>query len=72
MNSCAIYRIVETIRIMVFVVLAMIVFDFYPGLLHRLIGDRATLAIYSHLQAADAWHRHFLGLTGRRLHPHAR
>ncbi len=30
MNSYAIYRIVETIRIMFFVVLAMIVFDFYP------------------------------------------
>jgi len=30
MNSYAIYRIVETIRIMFFVVLAMIVYDFYP------------------------------------------
>ncbi len=30
MNSYAIYRITETIRIMVFVVLAMLVFDFYP------------------------------------------
>jgi H+-transporting ATPase len=30
MNSYAIYRITETIRIMFFVVLAMIVFDFYP------------------------------------------
>jgi len=30
MNSYAIYRITETIRIMVFVVLAMIVFNFYP------------------------------------------
>ncbi len=30
MNSYAIYRITETIRIMIFVVLAMIVFDFYP------------------------------------------
>jgi H+-transporting ATPase len=30
MNSYAIYRISETIRIMVFVVLAMITFDFYP------------------------------------------
>ena len=30
MNAYAIYRITETIRIMVFVVLAMIVFDFYP------------------------------------------
>jgi H+-transporting ATPase len=30
MNSYAIYRIVETIRIMLFVVLAMIVYDFYP------------------------------------------
>ncbi|MCG6886424.1 MAG: plasma-membrane proton-efflux P-type ATPase [Proteobacteria bacterium] len=30
MNSYAIYRITETIRIMIFVVLAMVVFDFYP------------------------------------------
>ncbi len=30
MNSYAIYRITETIRIMIFVVLAMMVFDFYP------------------------------------------
>ena len=30
MNSYAIYRIVETIRIMFFVVLAMVVFNFYP------------------------------------------
>ncbi|SMF41173.1 plasma-membrane proton-efflux P-type ATPase [Desulfovibrio gilichinskyi] len=30
MNSYAIYRITETIRIMIFVVLAMIAFDFYP------------------------------------------
>lgn len=30
MNSYAIYRITETIRIMVFVVLAMIVYNFYP------------------------------------------
>jgi H+-transporting ATPase len=30
MNAYAIYRITETIRIMVFVVLAMIAFDFYP------------------------------------------
>jgi len=30
MNSYAIYRITETIRIMVFVVLAMVVFNFYP------------------------------------------
>ncbi len=30
MNSYAIYRISETIRIMIFVVLTMLVFDFYP------------------------------------------
>jgi H+-transporting ATPase len=30
MNSYAIYRIVETIRIMIFMVLTMIVFNFYP------------------------------------------
>jgi H+-transporting ATPase len=30
MNSYAIYRIIETIRIMIFVVLAMAIFNFYP------------------------------------------
>ena len=30
MNSYAVYRITETIRIMIFVVLSMIVFNFYP------------------------------------------
>ena len=30
MNSCVIYRITETIRVMVFVVLAMRVYNFYP------------------------------------------
>lgn len=30
MNSYAIFRITETIRVMVFVVAAMIAFDFYP------------------------------------------
>jgi len=30
MNSYAVYRITETIRIMIFVVLAMLVFNFYP------------------------------------------
>jgi H+-transporting ATPase len=30
MNSYAIYRVTETIRIMIFIVLAMIVYDFYP------------------------------------------
>jgi H+-transporting ATPase len=30
MNSYAIYRIIETIRIMIFVVLAMTIFNFYP------------------------------------------
>ncbi|MEJ2382525.1 MAG: plasma-membrane proton-efflux P-type ATPase, partial [Gammaproteobacteria bacterium] len=30
MNSYAIYRITETIRIMIFLVLAMLVYDFYP------------------------------------------
>jgi H+-transporting ATPase len=30
MNSYAIYRVTETIRIMIFIVLAMVVYDFYP------------------------------------------
>ena len=50
MNSYAIYRITETIRIMVFVVLAMIAFDFYPItavmiILLALLNDLPIMAI---------------------------
>jgi len=50
MNSYAIYRITETIRIMFFVVLAMIVFNFYPIttvmiILLALLNDLPIMAI---------------------------
>ncbi|HKJ31369.1 MAG TPA: plasma-membrane proton-efflux P-type ATPase [Balneolales bacterium] len=50
MNSYAIYRIVETIRIMFFMVLAMIAFDFYPItaimiILLALLNDLPIMAI---------------------------
>jgi hypothetical protein len=50
MNSYAIYRITETIRIMFFVVLAMIVFNFYPVttimiILLALLNDLPILTI---------------------------
>jgi H+-transporting ATPase len=54
MNSYAIYRITETIRIMFFVVLAMIVFNFYPIttvmiILLALLNDLPILTIaYDH------------------------
>ncbi len=36
------------------------------------IEDQAKLAVYRHLDAAGPRHRTFLGITGIRLHPHAR
>jgi len=54
MNSYAIYRITETIRIMFFVVLAMVVFNFYPIttvmiILLALLNDLPILTIaYDH------------------------
>ncbi|HYW03799.1 MAG TPA: metal-transporting ATPase, partial [Gammaproteobacteria bacterium] len=50
MNSYAIYRITETIRIMVFMVLAMLVYDFYPItaimiILLALLNDLPIIAI---------------------------
>ena len=50
MNSYAIYRITETIRIMIFVVLAMLVYDFYPItaimiILLALLNDLPIMAI---------------------------
>ena len=54
MNSYAVYRITETIRIMLFVVLTMIAFDFYPIttvmiILLALLNDLPIMAIaYDH------------------------
>ena len=50
MNSYAIYRITETLRIMIFVVLAMLVYDFYPItaimiILLALLNDLPIMAI---------------------------
>ncbi len=58
MNSYAIYRITETIRIMFFVVLSMIVFNFYPIttimiILLALLNDLPILAIARDNTALD-------------------
>jgi H+-transporting ATPase len=50
MNSYAIYRITETIRIMIFIVLAMVVYNFYPItaimiILLALLNDLPIMAI---------------------------
>jgi H+-transporting ATPase len=50
MNAYAIYRITETIRIMVFMVLAMVIYDFYPItavmiILLALLNDLPIMAI---------------------------
>ena len=37
-----------------------------------LIEDQVKLAVYRHYEAVGPRHRNFLGITGMRLHPHAR
>ncbi len=80
MNSYAIYRIVETIRIMFFVVLAMVFFNFYPItavmiILLALFNDVPIMAIAFDHTLVDPnpvkWNMHrvltistVLGLTG--------
>jgi H+-transporting ATPase len=80
MNSYAIYRITETIRIMIFVVLAMIVFNFYPItaimiILLAFLNDVPIMTIaYDHTGLAPGpvrWDMHriiavsaVMGLTG--------
>jgi len=80
MNSYAIYRIVETIRIMFFVVLAMVFFNFYPItavmiILLALLNDIPIMAIAFDNTRVDPnpvkWDMHrvltistVLGLTG--------
>ncbi len=80
MNSYAIYRIVETIRIMFFVVLAMVFFNFYPItaimiILLALFNDVPIMAIAFDNTRVDPepvrWNMHrvltistVLGLTG--------
>jgi H+-transporting ATPase len=64
MNSYAIYRIAETIRVLLFMTLAILVFNFYPVtavmiVLLALLNDGAILSIaYDHVRYSDqpeAW-----------------
>jgi H+-transporting ATPase len=80
MNSYAIYRIVETLRIMLFVVAAMVVYNFYPItaimiILLAFFNDVPIMAIASDNTLLDPepvkWNMHrvltistILGLTG--------
>lgn len=80
MNSYAIYRIAETIRVLLFMTLAIIVFNFYPVtalmiVLIALLNDGAILSIaYDNVRASpkpEAWNMHrvlgvstMLGLVG--------
>jgi H+-transporting ATPase len=80
MNSYAVYRITETIRIMIFVVLAMIVFNFYPItaimiILLAFLNDVPIMTTaYDHTELEPApvrWNMHriisvasVMGLTG--------
>jgi H+-transporting ATPase len=80
MNSYAVYRITETIRIMIFVVLAMIVFNFYPItaimiILLAFLNDVPIMTIaYDHTELEPdpvRWNMHriisvasVMGLTG--------
>jgi H+-transporting ATPase len=64
MNSYAIYRIAETIRVLLFMTLSILVFNFYPVtavmiVLLALLNDGAILSIaYDHVRTSDrpeAW-----------------
>ena len=81
MNSYAIYRIAETIRVLLFMTLSILVFNFYPVtavmiVLLALLNDGAILSIaYDRVRYSDkpeAWnmrdgagHRHRAGHRGR-------
>jgi H+-transporting ATPase len=67
MNSYAIYRIAETIRVLLFMTLSILVFNFYPVtavmiVLLALLNDGAILSIaYDEVHYSDkpeAWHMH--------------
>ena len=80
MNSYAIYRIAETIRVLLFITLAILVFNFYPVtaimiVLLALLNDGAILSIaYDNVRPSpkpEAWNMHrvlgissLLGLAG--------
>jgi H+-transporting ATPase len=80
MNSYAIYRIAETIRVLLFMTLAILVFNFYPVtaimiVLLALLNDGAILSIaYDNVRPApkpEAWNMHrvlgvstMLGIAG--------
>ena len=80
MNSYAIYRIAETLRVLVFMTLAILIFNFYPVtavmiVMLALLNDGAILSIaYDHVHYRDqpeAWDMHVvlgiatvLGLVG--------
>jgi H+-transporting ATPase len=73
MNSYAIYRITETIRVLLFMTLSIIVFNFYPVtavmiVLLALLNDGAILSIaYDRVHYSDTperWNmRHVLGIS---------
>ena len=73
MNSYAIYRITETIRVLLFMTLSILVFNFYPVtavmiVLLALLNDGAILSIaYDHVRYSDkpeAWNmRGVLGIA---------
>ena len=83
MNSYAIYRIAETLRVLLFMTLAILVFNFYPLtavmiVMLALLNDGAILSIaYDNVHYKDqpeAWnmrrgagHRHGAGYHRRRL-----
>ncbi|MFZ1205430.1 MAG: plasma-membrane proton-efflux P-type ATPase, partial [Candidatus Acidiferrales bacterium] len=69
MNSYAIYRIAETLRVLLFMVLAILVFNFYPVtavmiVLIAVLNDGAILSIaYDHVHYKDkpeAWNMHLV------------
>jgi H+-transporting ATPase len=73
MNSYAIYRIAETLRVLLFITLAILIFDFYPLtavmiVILALLNDGAILSIaydnVHHKQQPEAWNmRVVLGIA---------
>ena len=73
MNSYAIYRITETIRVLLFMTLSILIFNFYPVtavmiVLLALLNDGAILSIafdnVHFLKGPESWHmRRVLGLS---------
>ena len=66
MNSYAIYRIAETLRVLLFIVLSILIFNFYPVtavmiVMLAVLNDGAILSIaYDNVHKPEAWNMHLV------------